>query len=83
MAETVKTTRELKINYGFYDGDYRLETIENPRNDLTSADIGDLSSWLVTNQVVLGDKAGARFVGINEAYIESKTDVTLDLSSQS
>ena len=51
--------------------------------DLTSTDIGDLSSWLITNQVVLGDKAGARFVGINEAYIESKTDVTLDLSSQS
>lgn len=80
MADTTKSTRELKIEFGFYDGDTRTQTLENPRNDLTATDINDLAQLAVSTQPIIGDKGGARVVGINSAKIVEKSVVTLDLN---
>ena len=80
MADTVKTSRELKTEFGFYDNDTRTVTLENPRTDLTAADIKAVATLAANTQPIIGDKGGARVVGINSAKIVEKTVVTLDLN---
>ena len=39
MADTIKSSNELKLEAGFYDNDTRTITLENPKSNLTKADI--------------------------------------------
>lgn len=80
MADTVKSSNELKLEFGFYDNDTRTVTLENPRNDLTKADILDVANFAKSTNPIIGDKGGAHVVGINSAKIFEKTVTQLDLS---
>ncbi len=79
MADTVKSSNDLKMEFGFYDGDTRTVTLENPRPDLTAADIKAVGTLAKNTNPIIGDKGGARVVGINTAKIFEKTDYNLDL----
>ena len=80
MADTIKSSNELKMEFGFYDGDTRTHTEDNPRSDLNATDIHDLETSMITTQPVIGDKGGAQFVRINSAKIVEKQKIYVDLS---
>ncbi len=46
MADTVKNTYILKIKLGFADGDTRTINLDNPRSDLTAAEIYEVSQFI-------------------------------------
>ena len=78
--DTVTSSREGKFNFGFEDGDTRLITVPNPKINLTAEQINDVSQFAVTNNILIGDRAGASTTGIFEAYYEEVTKRQLDLS---
>lgn len=79
MADTVKNTYILKIKLGFADGDTRTINLDNPRSDLTAAEIYEVSQFIKNNNLLLGDKYGADSAGILTADIVQSTKTTLDL----
>lgn len=81
MADTIKSSSELKMVFGFDDNDDRTATLQNPRNDLTASDIKVVSAFIKTNNLLIGDKAGAACVGIKTAKSLQKTVTQLDLSN--
>lgn len=78
MADTTKTTTQLKIVAGFSDGDERTLSIENPIGNITPAQIKALDS--LASGVLIGDKYGAPFTAFKDAGIYETTKVELDLS---
>ena len=78
MADTTKTTKTLKIVAGFSDGDERTISIDNPRANITAADIKALDS--LAGGVIIGDKYQAPFTTFKDAGISETTKVELDLS---
>lgn len=80
MADTIKSSTELKLEAGFYDNDTRVITLENPRDDLTSDDILAVETLAKNTQPIIGDKGSAAFVKFNSAKIVDKTITQLDLS---
>ena len=83
MADTTKTTEELKIETLFVDGDTRSFNVKNPKSEITSAQISSLNEYMQTNNILVGDKYGGRFGKISSVKRVAKTTVTLDLSDDS
>ena len=79
MADTVKSSYILKIKLGFADGDTRTINLDNQRNDLTAAEVYEVSQYIKTNNLLLGDKYGADSAGILTADIVQTAKTTLDL----
>ena len=79
MADTRKETYVLKIKLGFADGDTRTINLDNPKNDLTSAEVHQVSQFIKNNNLLLGDKYGADSAGILYADIVESTKITLDI----
>ena len=79
IADTRKETYILKIKLGFADGDTRTINLDNPRNDLTAAEIYQVSQFIKNNNLLLGDKYGADSAGILTADVVESTKTILDL----
>lgn len=75
---TIKTDNTLKIHCAFVDGDTRTITLKNPRSDLTSEDFQNLNTFIVTNNLLIGDKTGAIFAAIQKAVKATTTTRTID-----
>ena len=80
MADTIKSSNELKMVAGFYDSDDRTITVQNPIATLAAADIHAFETVAQNTQAILGDKAGAAFVSIKSAKTVQKTKTDLDLT---
>ena len=80
MADTSKTTNQLKIIAGFTDGDERTISIENPRSNISATDINALNAY---GGILIGDKYGAPFHSFKDAELVESTVVSLDLADQS
>ena len=78
MADTVSTSRELKLVAGFVDGDERTISYPNPKSSITSAQIEALNAS--ASSVLIGDKYGAPFNMFLDAEIVAKTTTKLDLT---
>ena len=78
--DTVTSSREGSLVVSFYDSDNRTIKIDNPRNDLTAADINAVVEVMKTTQPIIGDKTGASVVGAESFKILEKTTTQLDLS---
>ena len=81
MADTIKSSNELKLEAGFYDNDTRTITLDNPKTGLTKDDINDELFISAAKNVLVGDKAGAPFVGWKSAKVVEQTTVNLDLKN--
>lgn len=81
MADTVKSSSELKMVFDFYDGDDRTLTLQNPKSNLTATQIKAVGTLAATSQPIIGDKAGAAVVGIKSAVKKTKTVTKLDLTT--
>lgn len=79
MADKVSTNYQLKIVAGFSDGDERTISYENPKPNITAADIKALDS--LAAGVLIGDKYGAPFSTFKDAGVYEITKVELDLNS--
>lgn len=79
MADIHKESYVLKIKLGFADGDTRTINLDNPRNDVTAAEIHELSQFIKENNLLLGDKYGADSAGILTADKVQTAKTTLDL----
>ena len=79
MADTIKSSSELKLNCQFADNDTRIVTIDNPKDNLTAAQINGVGTVAQTTQAILGDKGGADFVRFHSAKKITTTRTELDL----
>lgn len=79
MADLIKTETTLRIDTVFVDGDTRTITLKNPRDSLTSSDISSLNTFMQTNNIIVGDKAGGTFGKIKAATTVQKNTITLDI----
>ena len=79
MSDIYKQSYILKIKLGFADGDTRTINLDNPRNNLTATEIYEVSQFIKTNNLLLGDKYGADSAGILTADIVQSAKTTLDL----
>lgn len=79
MADKITQTSELKLDFAFYDGDNRVVTLDNPRSDITVAELLAVGASAKTTKALIGDKASADCVGIQGAKKVAKKTTQLDL----
>lgn len=79
MADTTKTTVNLKVDCDFVDGDTRAFNLKNPKSTITARDITDLNTYMQVNGVLVGDKASATFLRIAKASTITKTTTNIDI----
>ena len=79
MADKVTQTSELKLDFAFYDGDNRVVSVDNPRSDVTVAQLLAVGNTAKTTGAIIGDKASAVCVGLQGAKKVAKTVTQLDL----
>jgi len=77
MADVTKTEKVLSVVAEFADGDDRTITLNNPRSNITWADIEALNAS--ASAVLIGDRAAANFYRMKEAYTRETTAVYYDL----
>lgn len=82
--DVMSTTRELKINNLFVDGDTRTITLKNPKETITSAEIEELETLIKNGtgeqSILVGDKYGSDFKRIQTVTKIEKTTVNYDIS---
>lgn len=81
MADTVKSSADLKFNWQFADGDTRITTLPNPKSDLTQEQAQAVIDNAVAKKILIGDKAGAELTGVVQVYTENTTKTNLDLKT--
>lgn len=81
MADTTSTSKELKFETMFVDGDTRTFNVKAPKSNVSQQEIAALNTYMQTSNIMVGDKYGGRFGKIMTATVVDKTTVTLDLES--
>ena len=80
MADTVEQFSNLKIEMKFVDGDTRTQTLKNPKETITTAEIAELNSFIQANNLLIGDKGGATFGKIARVTKSQGTKTRLDIN---
>lgn len=80
MADITKTKGTLQLVAEFTDGDDRTLSLDNPKATLTAAEINAVSAYAKTNNILIGDKAGAEFSRFKSAKKIAQTTKYLDLA---
>ena len=83
MADQITTSKTLKVETAFVDGDTRTINIKNPNtnDEQLSAKIGELNTFIRANAILVGDRDGATFAQINKATVVTKQTSNLDLTT--
>lgn len=79
MADKITSTKELKMDLHFVDGDTRTLTIENPKTTVDKTAVKNLETTIKSSNILIGDKAGSDFYSIDTAKIVEKQTVNFDL----
>lgn len=80
MADISTNYDQLKFEFMFVDGDTRIQTLKNPKANVTSAEIEELNAFIRANNLVIGDKGAATFGKIKQVKKITGTTTQLDLS---
>ena len=80
MADIIKTKKVLQNVFEFTDGDTRTLNIDNPIDSLTSAQVQEWADYAKTNNILIGDKAGAALDNIKSSVVIDKEQTILDLN---
>lgn len=80
MADTLQTTQTLKIDNLFVDGDTRVITLKNPKQNISTSDINALQNFMQANNVIVGDRYEGTFGRIESVTRVTEQRTTLDLS---
>lgn len=85
MADKITTTRELKIENLFVDGDTRTITLKNPKTAISTSEITALETLILngdgSQSILIGDKYGSDFRRIQEVRKITKTTHEYDISA--
>lgn len=85
MADKIIRSNELKINNLFVDGDTRLITLKNPKDNITRSQITALETLIKngdgTASLLISDKYGGDFRRIEEVRRVNKTTTEYDISA--
>ncbi len=79
MADKVTTSKTLKLVAKFEDNDTRTLDLDNPKDNLTAAQIKAFETVAKTTQAIIGDKGGANFYKFTDAKTIEKETTVLDL----
>ena len=80
MADIIKNKKVLQNVFEFTDGDTRTLNIDNPIDSLTSAQVQEWADYAKTNNILIGDKAGAALDGIKSSVVVDNEQTILDLN---
>ena len=80
MADQIVTKNTLNTVVDFIDGDTRTINLDDPKDDLTEEEIREWIAFAKTNNVFIGDKAGAAISGIKSSQKLQRTQTYLDLT---
>lgn len=80
MADTVQNTETLKIDNLFVDGDTRVITLKNPKQNISVSDINALQNFMQANNVIVGDRYEGTFGRIESVTRVTEQRTSLDLS---
>lgn len=78
MSDKVTTTNQLKLLAGFVDEDDRTISIDDPKDNLTWANIQTLAEK--SSNVLIGDKYQAQFSRFKSAKYVNTTLIEVDTS---
>lgn len=79
MADTITTSQYANFELYFVDGDTRTLTVNNTGSGLSAAAIGDLNTFIQTNNLLIGDRAGATFGKISKVTRVDQTTTKVEL----
>jgi len=80
MADKVTQTSTLQMVAEFADGDDRTINLDNPNTAINlAASVVNLGNYCKQNQVIIGDKADAKFERFKSAKIVQKNVTKFDL----
>ena len=79
MDDVTKTDSILNIECVFNDGDTRTITLKNPLSDISSSNIKNLETFMMENQIIIGDRDGSDFRKIKRAVKRNTSTTYLDL----
>ena len=80
MADKNVTSQTLSMLAEFADGDTRTISVDDPNSsESLGAAVYDLQTFLKSNSVLIGDKAGAAFTQFRYANKVTKQQTILDL----
>lgn len=74
----VKNKSELLIDNVFADGDTRQLTIANPPATIDPSAIATYNA--AASSILIGDKAGATWVGVNGAALRETTNIDFEIA---
>jgi len=79
MADTQTTTKSLKIEAVFVDGDTRNITLKNPKQNITTSEIQNLETYILANSLLIGDRYHGTFgkIGSVTRITEQRTEIDL------
>lgn len=80
MADIITTNSTVQMEYAFVDGDTRIQSIKNPKDNITASDIENLNTLIRANNLIVGDRYQATFAQINYAKRVNKTTVNYDIN---
>lgn len=79
MADTIATSQELKIDNLFVDGDTRVITLKNPKDNIETSQITALNALMQNSQIIIGDKWGGTFGRITSVKKVTTTRQKLEI----
>ena len=79
MADKITQKSELTLVAGFVDNDTRTITQDNPKENLTAADIKAFEAVCKTTQAIIGDKGSADFYQFKQAKTKKSKKTEIDL----
>lgn len=80
MADIVSEVTSLKMEFRFVDDDTRIQTLKNPKDNITADEIRALNAYIQANNLVVGDRGGATFGRIAKVTRVEGTVTNLDLT---
>lgn len=80
MADLVKQSSNITLVLAFKDEDDRTITLDNPKASVSVADVLAIEDYIKSNNVFVGDKAGADFRRIKAAKTVTNVSTIYDLS---
>ncbi len=85
MADKTNSSKELKIENLFVDGDTRTITLKNPKDTITTGEITALETLILngggSSSILIGDKYGSDFKQIWEVRRINKVTTEYDIGA--
>lgn len=79
MADKITEKNELNLLAGFVDNDDRTITVDNPKTNLTAADIKAFEATVKSTKAIIGDKGSADFYEFKKAKTKKSKKTEIDL----